>query len=137
MGRAPLQNIGTEANSAASLAKRTGQNQYTDFTCAAINTVNCTFLAHFDFVSGAQPGDPGVTVASSSIPGTATGVSKSYLDVDVGYVNGFGQAGAWATALDTNYFTLAIPTGPPIGFVYPAVGGANPVPGGISFGAAR
>lgn len=111
------QNIGAELASAANLAKHTGQNEYTGFTCAAGNTASCTFLAHFDFGSGAEPGAPGVTVTSPTIPGTADGTSKSYMSVDVGYTNGLGQLGAWAAALDTNFFTLD-PCNNPVGHVY-------------------
>lgn len=124
------QNVGTELSSAANLAKRTAADSYTGFTCATGNTASCTFLVHYDFVSGAAPGDPATTIVSTNVPNTGDGVSKSYLDVNPTYTNDLGQLGFWANALDTDFFTLD-PLNNPVGFDY--IGGGL----GISFPSAR
>lgn len=116
-----FQNTGTELSNSANLGKLTAQNQYTDFTCASGNTAQCTFLVSLDFVSGAKPGDPSVTINSTTAPGTADGVSKSYLDVNT------SKVGPWTAALNTNFFTLD-PLNNPVGFAYL---------GGVSFPSAR
>lgn len=101
------QNIGALLSSTAALAGRTAANQYTGFTCAAGNTANCTFLAHYNFVPGVITNDTTTTISTNVVPGSIQdGTSKSYLNVDPTYKNGAGQLGAWASALDTNFFTL-------------------------------
>lgn len=98
---APIQDIGTEITSAANLAKRTAQNEYTGFTCATGNTATCTFLAELDFVYGANTAaDTTTTIVSPTNPATDDGTAQSYLSVNT------GKVGTWTTALDDNFFTL-------------------------------
>lgn len=95
------QDVGTELANGANLAKRTAQNEYTGFTCAAGNTANCTFLARLDFVFGSNgAADTIDTIVTPVDPGTSDGTSKSYLNVDT------SKIGLWSLALDTNFFTL-------------------------------
>ena len=132
-----LQNTGTELASGTNLAKRTATNEYTGYTCASGNTSQCTLLAEFDFVSGSDPGAPGVTIVTPTVPGTTDGTSKSYLSVDT------TKVGAWTSILDTNFFTLD-PCNNPVGHTYAAGGepcisgtvgpGINPgYVGGVSY----
>lgn len=130
------QNVGTELASGANLAKRTAQNEYTGFTCASGNTASCTFLASLTFESGANPGDPGITIFSPTQVGTGDGTSKSYLSIDT------SKVGAWTSQLDTNFFTLD-PCNNPVGHNYvagelcPTTGTPIAGPGGVSMTAAQ
>lgn len=95
------QNYSTQLASAANLAKRTAQNQYTGFTCAGGNTATCTFLAQLDFVYGANgAADTTTTIVTPVNPVTTDGTAQSYLSVDA------SDVGAWTAALNTNFFTL-------------------------------
>ena len=98
---APIQNVGTEIGSSSNLSKRTAQNQYTDYTCAAGNTSTCTFLARLDFVYGANgAGDTTTTIVSPTNPATGDGTAQSYLSVDT------TVPGLWTSILNDNFFTL-------------------------------
>jgi PEP-CTERM motif len=95
------QNTGTELANGANLAKRTAQNEYTGFTCAAGDTANCTFLARLDFVFGSNgAGDTTTTIQTPTDPSSNNGAAFSYLSVD------FGKIGPWSAALDGNFFAL-------------------------------
>jgi hypothetical protein len=95
------QDVHTELASDANLVKRTAQNEYTGFTCAAGDTASCTFLARLDFVYGSDgAGDTTNTVVDFIDPLTFTGRSAAYLSVDT------SKASAWTSAFDTNFFTL-------------------------------
>lgn len=94
------QSVGKEVTTAANLAKRTSQSQYTGFTCAA-NSANCTFLARLDFVYGANTAtDTKTTIASPVNPVTTDGTAQSYLSVDT------TDPGLWSSTLNDNFFTL-------------------------------
>ena len=130
------QNSGAELSSGVNLAKRTAQDQYTGFTCASGNTASCTFLLSATFQSGANPGDPGITVFSPQNPTSADGTAKSYLSVDT------TRVGAWTDVFNSHFFTLD-PCNNPVGHVYvpleicPTTGLPITGPGGISYAAAQ
>jgi hypothetical protein len=94
------QNTGTLLASGPG-ALRTAQDQFTGYTCAP-NTPGCTFLARLDFASGqlAAAGDNTTTISTAVNPTTADGTAHSYLEVNT------GAGGAWASLLDSNFFTL-------------------------------
>jgi hypothetical protein len=96
------QNVGTELAAAFNPAKRTAQNQYTGFT----NGPGTTFLARFNFASGADGAFSPNQDITLTLPGSADGTAKVYLNVDPSVV------GAWTTQLNTDWFTLD-PTGVP------------------------
>jgi hypothetical protein len=95
------QNTGLELLSGANItAKRTAQDEYTGFTCASGDTATCTHLVSFTFENGVRgSGDP-TAISTGVVPGSADGVAKSYLEVDL------AAGGFWATALDSEFFTL-------------------------------
>ena len=94
------QSVGNEITSAANLAKRTSQSQYTGFTCAT-NTADCTFLARLNFVYGANTAaDTTTTIVSPENPVTTDGTAQSYLSVDT------TDPGLWSSTLNDNFFTL-------------------------------
>ena len=89
-------NIGTEL-AAGPGGKRTAQNAYTGFADPTGSTM--TFLGEFLFSPGCD--SIGInTICSATTPGSADGVAKSYQDVNL------AAGGAWATTLNTNFFTL-------------------------------
>jgi len=91
------QNTGTELLSAANIAaKRTAINQYTGFT----NGPGTTFLARLAFASGADGAASPNQDITLTLPGSADGVAKLYLNVDTSVV------GAWTAQLNTDWFTL-------------------------------
>lgn len=74
---------------------------YAGFACDP----GMTFLARLQFSPGVNAantsgGDTTTTDVASLQPGTGDGVAKAYMDVVL------AAGGAWASALDTNYFTL-------------------------------
>jgi hypothetical protein len=97
------QNVGTELLSTANIAlKRTARDQYTGYT----NGAGTTFLARLRFASGADgAGSPNQDI-TITLPGSADGTAKLYLNVDT------SAPGAWSAQLNTNWFTLD-PTGTP------------------------
>lgn len=72
-------------------------SEYKDFTCLP-NTLGCTFLARFNFTSGA---DISTTFNTNTIfTPTGSSTSETYLSVDT------TTAGAWTAPLNSNFFTL-------------------------------
>ena len=80
----------------ATPAQRTGDSTFTNFT-------DGTFLARVDFASGIDPTNSSVDIRGSVVPaaGGFVGVADSFANVDL------TAGGAWATALDTNFFNTA------------------------------
>jgi hypothetical protein len=81
---------------------RTALNQYTGFT-------DGIFLGRLAFSPGAVAGDNTTTIVGDSVntlgpPNFATGQAQSYADVDL------SAGGAWASLLDTDYFTTTVGT---------------------------
>jgi hypothetical protein len=97
----PTLALGTELTSNNIAADRTSQNTYVGYA----RDPGMTFLARLVFSPGINAGPSGgldltTTDVATLQPGTGDGVAKTYLDVDL------TAGGAWATALNTNYFTL-------------------------------
>lgn len=88
-------NIGTQLVSGP--GGRTAQNAYTGFADPTQTTM--TLLGEFLFATGCDSLGTN-TICSAVTPGSTDGVAKSYQDVNL------AAGGAWATKLDTNYFTL-------------------------------
>lgn len=91
--------VGTQLAAAFNPANRPNQKTYLGFA----NEPGMTFLGEFLFTPGCD--SAGVnTICSAVIPGSGT--ASSYQDVNL------AAGGAWATALDTNFFTLDANTNP-------------------------
>ena len=96
------QDVGS-ANTGAQLAagfnpsNRPNQRTYLGF--AEPLNPSFTFLGEFLYTPGCDNGGVN-TVCSGTVPGTGDGAAKSYQDVNL------AAGGAWATKLDTNFFTL-------------------------------
>jgi len=92
--------LNVSAITLAELNGRTSQNTIANFA----DPTTQTFLARFQFSPGIACDTAGLNCDYTDIanlqPGTADGVAKSYLDVVT------SAGGAWASQLDTNYFTL-------------------------------
>jgi len=92
-------NVGAELASGANLVKRTDQNHYTGFTTG-------TFLLRLAFAGGCDPTFAFFTICTAVDPTTTDGTAKSYQNVDL------SAGGLWASALDTEFFTLNASNGP-------------------------
>jgi hypothetical protein len=90
------------ANTGADLAsfdplRRLNQKTYTGY--AEPGNPNFIFLAQLVFGPGCD-GDPTHTVCTGTVPGTGNGTATSYQSVNL------AAGGAWASQLDSNFFTL-------------------------------
>lgn len=72
-------------------------SEYQNFTCLP-NTVNCAFLARFDFMPGADV-RTGFNTNTIFTAANST-VSETYMAVDT------GTPGAWSDTLDSDFFTF-------------------------------
>lgn len=94
-------NVGTELLSAPEARTGASGECYTGFACDP----GMTFLVRLAFSPGINAANTGglditTTDVANLQPGTGDGVAKSYMDVDL------TAGGAWASALDSNYFTV-------------------------------
>lgn len=84
------------SNSTSAASVRTGYSTATGYT-------DGVFLGRVKFVAGIDTGNSGITIAGSVVPtdapGGFTGLATSFASIDL------SAGGAWATQLDTNYFS--------------------------------